>query len=364
MQIPAYWLPIPEISLDSETRQAFDQLYRQFIAQPQSGPMPYTLAAPKWQFLNYVAETYNLALHGSGNLAITHFEPRQPLDLSAFGNQLAVYAATDAIWAMFFAISDREHFDVSVTNGCIRVVTASGEVSPPHYFFSMTREILHQGPWRTGAIYLLPRASFAQEPPMYVEGLEVHSAQLASLVPVDPLAHLIVEPDDFPFLKQIRGHEDSRLAEYAQAMQTGAPWPMMGKVLAYITRHKNGELQLLVFDHHHLPEAGTQVPAGTIEPNESIEAALWREVAEESGLTQGQLELVSKLAQQESLEWGTIRHVFHLTADGSLPETWSQRVAGSGEDQGFVFDYYWIDMKPGLELAGNQHDWLGLIGNS
>jgi hypothetical protein len=53
----------------------------------------------------------------------------------------------------------------------------------------------------------------------------VHFAQLASFVPVQPLAKLTITPEDFPFLRQIRGHDDERLQEYATALQTGGPWP-------------------------------------------------------------------------------------------------------------------------------------------
>jgi hypothetical protein len=53
----------------------------------------------------------------------------------------------------------------------------------------------------------------------------VHIAQLASFEAVQPLAKLTVTPTDFPFLADIRGHDDQRLAEYATALETGAPWP-------------------------------------------------------------------------------------------------------------------------------------------
>ena len=43
--------------------------------------------------------------------------------------------------------------------------------------------------------------------------------------PEEPLAKLTVTPEDFPFLTQIRGHDDERLQDYANALQTGAPWP-------------------------------------------------------------------------------------------------------------------------------------------
>jgi len=131
------------------------------------------------------------------------------------------------------------------------------------------------------------------------------------------------------------------------------------KVLAYITRLHNNQPQLLVFDHCDHPEAGTQVPAGTVEPNESIKAALFREIEEESGLTN--VRLIRKLAEYESVEWRNTRHVFHLAALATTPDSWAQTVGGQGEDADLVFNYYWIDLKPGLELADNQHQWLKLI---
>lgn len=87
---------------------------------------------------------------------------------------------------------------------------------------------------------------------------------------------------------------------------------MKHKVLACMTRPRNGQTQLLVSDHREYPEAGTQIPAGTVENGEPVEAALFREVHEESGLAN--MRLARKLAEYESREWGAIRHVFHLTA--------------------------------------------------
>jgi hypothetical protein len=63
------------------------------------------------------------------------------------------------------------------------------------------------------------------EPDYHFEPFTIRSAQLASLVPVVPLARVPVSPEDFPFLNQVCGHDDARLQEYATAKQTGAPWP-------------------------------------------------------------------------------------------------------------------------------------------
>ncbi len=54
------------------------------------------------------------------------------------------------------------------------------------------------------------------------------------------------------------------------------------KVTALITRQGENGPELLVFQH---PSAGIQLPAGTVEADEPIEAALLREVEEETGLS-------------------------------------------------------------------------------
>ena len=55
------------------------------------------------------------------------------------------------------------------------------------------------------------------------------------------------------------------------------------KVTAFITRRQQERTQLLLFRH---PNAGIQIPAGTIEEGEDWQTAVLREAAEETGLTQ------------------------------------------------------------------------------
>jgi 8-oxo-dGTP pyrophosphatase MutT (NUDIX family) len=136
---------------------------------------------------------------------------------------------------------------------------------------------------------------------------------------------------------------------------------MKHKVLAYITRTHDARLQLLVFDHRDYPDAGTQVPAGTVEDGEPVEAALWREVWEETGLKTAQLKLIRKLAEHVSQEWQTVRHVYHLATLDALPDTWTQLVRGVGEDNGLVFVYRWETLPLRFELAGKQGSWLGAL---
>ena len=223
--LPDYWLSAPPMQMTDAVRAAADHLLDTARAQNNIPRLDYDLPVPKWQFLTYLTDHHGLALHGSGNPNIAEFEPRQPHDLSEFGNQKAVYAAGDGIWPIFYAITDRNRYEMSINNACVRLIDAAGEVSPAHYVFSISQEMLSQQPWRTGVVYLLPKETFVQQPWMPFGPIQIQIPHLASLEPVSPIAKLKIAPDDFPFLTQIRGHDDARLQEYAMALQTGRPWP-------------------------------------------------------------------------------------------------------------------------------------------
>jgi hypothetical protein len=224
MKLPDYWLTRPSVVFDETTRKAFTDLWESSLRLGGCPTIPYSLPYPRWQFLCYLGDQLHLALHGSADNGIAMFEPRQSNDLEEFGNQKAVYAASDGLWAMFFAIIDRSRMD-SITNACIRLEVPIGNMQDPLYVFSISQSALPQKPWRSGTVYLLPRETFITQPPKKFGPAKVHIAQLASFVPVQPLAKLSVSPEDFPFLADIRGHDDARLQEYGAALQSGAPWP-------------------------------------------------------------------------------------------------------------------------------------------
>lgn len=224
MMLPDYWMKRPGENPDDSTRDDFNELFHTTLDSGDCPTIEYSLHAPIWQFLCHLSDYHDIALHGSGNLDIPLFEPRKSNDINDFGNQKAVYAASDGILAMFFAIVDRGRVS-SITNACIHLEEDTGAVHGPFYVFSVSQSALANRPWRSGAVYLLPRQGFLPEPPMDFGSSKVHIAQLASFVSVKPLAKIIVTPGDFPFLAQIRGHDDQRLHEYASALQTGSPWP-------------------------------------------------------------------------------------------------------------------------------------------
>jgi 8-oxo-dGTP pyrophosphatase MutT (NUDIX family) len=147
----------------------------------------------------------------------------------------------------------------------------------------------------------------------------------------------------------------------------GLPDPVRyRKAIAYITREVEGRKQLLVFTHRDQPEAGVQVPAGTAHDGEEIEAALFREVEEETGLTG--LLLKGKLAQYDYRHpvTGNIheRHVFHMLAPHDTPDSWTWVETSGGEvpeEEGYVFEFAWRDLEEEVDLAGNQGDWLHML---
>jgi hypothetical protein len=225
MILPDYWLHRPAMELDSQAFSDFEQLFAEVKQDGVNNPIDYHLDVPKWQFLCYLADQQGVVLHGTGDPGIQVFEPRQSIDLSEFGAQTAVYAAGDGLWAMFFAILDRDHYPMATSNACIRLVDEAGQSSEPMYVFSISQHALRQHPWRKGMVYLLPGESFVNQPSIRFGPYEVRIPQLASLVPVKSIARIEVLPQDFPFLTDIRGIDDARLHEYGQAMQSGAPWP-------------------------------------------------------------------------------------------------------------------------------------------
>ena len=130
------------------------------------------------------------------------------------------------------------------------------------------------------------------------------------------------------------------------------------KVYAYITQ---GE-QLLVFRHVDFPDAGIQVPGGTVNPGEPMRQAVLREAFEETGVAN--LEIVAELGETlydmtPQGKTGDVhhRHYFHLrrTLPLPLPATWrheERHAAGGGPP--FLFEFSWVPVAdaPGLLIAG------------
>jgi hypothetical protein len=222
METPSFLLPRPQFDKTLEMMAAFENL---LVATSSGDVINYCLPFPKWQFLSHICESKNLVLHGSQNLEIEVVEPRQAKDTKAFSNQAAIYATTDGIWVLYFAILDRRKYpEMTLFNSCLQARTSPEQLSEPLYFFSITHSVLLRKPWCTGAVYILPRQSFTQEPVQQVQGAEIIFPHWIGSKPARPIAKLIVGPDDFPFLNQIHGHNNEKLFRMASADPNGFPW--------------------------------------------------------------------------------------------------------------------------------------------
>jgi 8-oxo-dGTP pyrophosphatase MutT (NUDIX family) len=126
------------------------------------------------------------------------------------------------------------------------------------------------------------------------------------------------------------------------------------KVLAYIV----SDGQVLVFRHSDHPEAGLQVPAGTVRNGESVEEAVVREAWEETGLAD--LNVVGFLGRYQVIAASPDeiqdRFVFQLGV-AELPERdWVHHEMHDGLQAPTAFRFYWLPLRdPELaELVGEQ----------
>ena len=138
---------------------------------------------------------------------------------------------------------------------------------------------------------------------------------------------------------------------------------MRPRVAAYVIRRLGDGVELLVFDHEGIPEAGTQVPAGGIRPTESRKEAVLREVKEETGLVA--VRVVTELGIIESPHpaSGQSRQTSYwvLEAAEELPSEWRHVVASDDEDGGMVFLCRWESLPLEVALVDEQGSLLSQI---
>jgi hypothetical protein len=218
-----YLLPEPPRDHSADTLAAFERIWRQAADTPGC-ELAYELDVPRWQFLAWLVDNHPIVLHGSPLQDLTVVEPRQANDVRDFSAQAAIYAATDGIWVIFFAILNRPEIPMSIFNSAVRIRPPGQVFSPPFYFFSVSRGAYERGPYCPGMVYILSREGFVQDPMNDFGGIEISVPQWAGHHPARPLARLRVTPQDFPFLEHVRWHEPQILHERMQANPLGFPW--------------------------------------------------------------------------------------------------------------------------------------------
>jgi 8-oxo-dGTP pyrophosphatase MutT (NUDIX family) len=127
-------------------------------------------------------------------------------------------------------------------------------------------------------------------------------------------------------------------------------------VVAYVTRGS----ELLVFDQQGDLEAGTQVPAGRLDPGESLAEGLARELDEEVGIRARVLRELAHVTRRQGDRRVYESHYFQLETDDPR-DAWEHVVRGDGDDAGLLFLCRFVPLDPLPALAGRQGEFLHLL---
>ena len=209
---PGTGLLAPDYPADPKRDSVFEAAWKQ---KPSEGFMSAPSQYPTHLFVRWLMEKEAFIFHGSNRLDIESFQPvRESMEIAnrgGHGNLGAVYGTHDALWAMFFAIVDRARARGSIRNG-VATYTSTGGASVDLYQFSIEHQSLRENPFQSGALYILPRDRF-ERIPLYPGGPPTN--EWACFETIQPIASISVEPQDFPFLDEIGGHNDDDLLRFS-----------------------------------------------------------------------------------------------------------------------------------------------------
>jgi len=190
---------LPPVALSPETEAAFATVADELLGGGTSA-----VPEPRLDFLRWLAENRPVVFHGSPRDDLEELSTdRRSRDATAWGNQEAVYASTDPVWATYFACLRRDRGWTGTRNGSMG--QAGGPLYPRRYLFLHNRGSASPERFGPGSLYLLPPSTFVADEPL--AGV-IDTAHLVSHVPVRPLARLDVTPDDFPFADRIGYYRD------------------------------------------------------------------------------------------------------------------------------------------------------------
>ena len=217
MDIPSFWLTRPAFDFGAHALKLEAMLSDALNDQPLEDA-----DVPVWALLCWLCETQGFVAHGTGRSDIALFEPRQSNDVGWFGDRRAVYAASDGVWAMFYAVMNRPAVSMTISNAAVSFEI--GGAFEPRYYFGASRHAVEGRAYRDGWVYLLPSEGFEREPGGTWAATRFVSHHLASLEAVRPAFKVAVRPADFPFLECIHAFDDDELAFRIAGDPNGFPW--------------------------------------------------------------------------------------------------------------------------------------------
>jgi hypothetical protein len=187
--------PAPKNTISKDEEKVFNELFIRSCNKPEK-LIEYHLPIPKYKFLNYLAQHYPLVFHGSNNIDIKIFEPREQT-LFDGKREKAVFATKDPIWTMFYAILNKDKIVDNIRNASI-----STDSHQMYHFYSLTKQTIENNPWTSGTVYLLPEDTFT-----HIGKGTIQFSEWISKVEVEPITKIKVEPRDFYFLNKVSHHQ-------------------------------------------------------------------------------------------------------------------------------------------------------------
>ena len=142
------------------------------------------------------------------------------------------------------------------------------------------------------------------------------------------------------------------------------------KAYAYIVHSFCNREHILVFRHLDFPEAGIQIPGGTVEPGEPVQAAVTREAHEETGLSNLQIARKLGLVKRDMQTFGLNeihhRHYFHLSLTSDPQATWIayEETPSDGSEGPIAFRFFWVPLDQVPTLAGDLDESLAVLRQS
>jgi hypothetical protein len=231
-------LPAPDLDVSPEAARAFEESFDEALSRGPAACIDYALPYPKYLFLEHLSRTRGVMLHGTQLRDLETLLPvRRSRDSREFGDQAALYATQDPLWALFFAVLDRQALQGAIHNGAIQLQGDDGSLLR-RYYYCLDAPSLRNYPWKAGAIYLMPREGFEPDPDM--DNVRVGSYRLVCThwilrSSITPLARLPVEPEDFPFLRQVWGYDQAAMDRRLSGGSI-AGWPFLGDAEVYPIR--------------------------------------------------------------------------------------------------------------------------------
>jgi hypothetical protein len=240
MSIPdlmKYFPCVPYVPPPHDVKSAFDALWEATLKNGAGSVIDYRCPYPKHEFLTYLVEQKGLLLHGSNYPQIKVLLPMRFSEGIGYGNLEALYACSDGVWCIYYAIAHRDCPKGSLKSYCFRIKDPDG-TAKKYYYFSLHEDMHKSQPWTDGMIYILPRTTFRQ----LRNELDQPVEEWASEEPVAAIAKLPVSPEDFPFLHCVQSHGNEAPAPAAVRFATNYE--------AYVGRYTfSGDMSIDVTKH-------------------------------------------------------------------------------------------------------------------